>query len=142
MERNFVSRLMKENLKYLEDVKSSSKDPYTQVGCILFDKIGHKIAVGVNKSPKGWNTEEYPWNDRELKNKFVIHAELDACSNINYYEGMPIYALVSLFPCLNCAKTLIEHGVKQIYYRDIRFNDDASLVMALCHQCGVKLIRI
>lgn len=142
MERNLVARLMKENIEYLENAKELSKDPYTQVCCILFDGCGHKVAVGTNHEPKGWDPETFPWSDRALKNRYVIHAEVDACSKIDLNSGAPMYALVNLFPCMNCARLLIEHGIKQIYYRNIRFNEDASDVMTLCHMCNVKLVKI
>lgn len=139
MERNSSTRLnvYKYSSELLKETKKS-KDPYTQVGCLLLNSDGEIVGRGHNDKPKNWNTE-FPWNERELKNKYVIHAEVNAVANCGLIN--PTVAIVTLFPCTSCAKLLISKGVTTIYYHDIRFNDDASQVMAMCTMCDVELIR-
>lgn len=134
MERDTSTRLM----RYAETVSKLSSDPSTQVGCILLDKNKKVISEGFNDKPFNWY-DTYPWDIKEEKYKYVIHAEINAVATCT---KKPYYAVVTLFPCSNCAKALIASGVKEIYYKDIRMNDDASIVFTLCHMTGVKLIQI
>ena len=97
-----------------------SKDPNTQVGaCIV--SADHKIlSMGYNGLPTGCSDDEFPWG-REgapLENKylFTTHSELNAILNYRggSLEGSTIY--VSLFPCNECAKAIIQAGIKRIVY--------------------------
>lgn len=137
MERNSSTRL-KKFLKELEEIAEFSKDPNTKVGCLLLDKKWKPLSCGYNDKPFNWY-DTYPWDIREEKYKYVIHAEINAVATL---RDEPYYAIVTLFPCSHCAKALIASGVKEIYYKDIRMNEDASIVFTLCHMCGVKLKQI
>ncbi len=97
-----------------------SKDPNTQVGsCIVSDK--HKIlSMGYNGLPSGCSDDDFPW-DREgetlqTKYPFVTHSELNAILNYRggSLEGATIY--VSLFPCNECAKAIIQAGIRTVVY--------------------------
>lgn len=139
MERNSSTRLnIKKHLETIEEISELSKDPFTKVGCVLLNKEGKPVSCGYNNQPFNWFTK-FPWEDRDEKNKFVIHAEINAVANL---REDPYYAIVTLFPCCNCAKALIASGVKEIYYKDIRMNEDACNVITLCYMTGVKLIKI
>lgn len=97
-----------------------SKDPNTQVGaCIVND--GNKImSVGYNGFPKGCNDDLFPWersgDELETKYPYVCHAELNAILNNRgaNLEGCRIY--VTLFPCNECAKAIIQSGIKEVVY--------------------------
>lgn len=103
-------------------VKSRSKDPNTQVGaCIVRDN--RIISTGYNGFPNGCSDKKYPWskgNQDETKNKYfyVTHAELNAILNSRQpIEGSTIY--VTLFPCNECAKAIIQSGIKSVIYKYI-----------------------
>lgn len=97
-----------------------SKDPSTQVGaCIVND--GNKImSVGYNGFPMGCNDDIFPWertgDELETKYPYVCHAELNAILNNRgaNLEGCRIY--VTLFPCNECAKAIIQSGIKEVVY--------------------------
>ena len=122
-----------------------SKDNSTQVGaCIVNDE--HKIiSVGYNGMPTGCNDDDMPWersaeNELDTKYPFVCHAELNAIlnSNIGNLSGCTVY--VTLFPCNECAKAIIQSGIKRVVYYSNKYSDTNS-VKASCllfDKCGVK----
>ena len=98
-----------------------SKDPNTQVGsCIISGN--HKIlSIGYNGLPAGCSDDDFPWEREgestlDTKYPFVTHSELNAILNYRggSLEGATIY--VSLFPCSECAKAIIQSGIKRIVY--------------------------
>ena len=101
-----------------------SKDPRTTVGAVIV-KDNYIQSVGYNGTPKGMDDDMMPWDSLgeetgdlcQIKNTFVIHAEADALehlpSNFNP-EGSTIY--VTLFPCLECAKRIVNIGIKKVVY--------------------------
>lgn len=137
MERDISTRL-RNYLLDMQEITSLSNDPNTKVGCLILSKDWRTLSYGYNDAPMNWKGT-FPWDDRKEKYKYVIHAEINAVASLTQ---TPYYAIVTLFPCSNCVKALIAAGVKEIYYKDIRMNDDANVVFTLCHMCGVKLIQI
>ena len=118
-------------------VKSRSKDPNTQVGaCIVRDN--RIISTGYNGFPNGCSDKKYPWtkgNLDETKNKYfyVTHAELNAILNSRQsLEGSTIY--VTLFPCNECAKAIIQSGIKHIFYMRVKADTDEKkrIIDATC----------
>ena len=99
-----------------------SKDPNTQVGCCIASQDNIILSVGYNGFPRGCSDDEYPWErEGELKNTkypYVVHAELNAILNFRGFkkdfEGGKIY--VDLFPCNECAKAIIQAGIKRVVY--------------------------
>ena len=96
-------------------VAQRSADPHTQVGAVLV-KNNCVIGVGYNGEPKGFHFD-FDWNSPE-KYPYVIHAEMNAISNANRNgvdcNGADIYLTMS--PCHDCIKLLIQHGIKNVYY--------------------------
>lgn len=96
-----------------------SKDPNTQVGaCIVNDKR-RIVGIGYNGFPIGCEDNEYPWDNRgdylDTKYPYVVHAEANAILNsTTSLENCTLY--VNLFPCNECAKLIIQSGIKQIVY--------------------------
>lgn len=97
-----------------------SKDPGTQVGCCIVSKDNKILSMGYNGFPKGCSDDEFPW-EREgemlaTKYAFVTHSELNAILNYRggSLEGTKLY--VSLFPCNECAKAIIQAGIKTVVY--------------------------
>ena len=99
-----------------------SKDPNTQVGACIVSPDNKILSMGYNGFPKGCSDDEFPWereNDKDsnlTKYPFVTHSELNAILNYRggSLEGTKLY--VSLFPCNECAKAIIQAGIKKIVY--------------------------
>lgn len=96
-----------------------SKDPHTQVGSCVVNQIGQIIATVYNGLPRGLNNDEFPWAREgeylETKYPYVAHAELNAIlSDRTNLENCQIYT--TLFSCAECAKIIIQAGIKKIIY--------------------------
>lgn len=97
-----------------------SKDPSTQVGACIVNDDNRIMSVGYNGFPRGCSDDEFPW-EREgdkstlTKYPYVCHAELNAILNAggNSLKGCRIY--VALFPCNECAKAIIQCGIKKSF---------------------------
>ena len=108
-----------------------SKDPSTQVGACIVDNNNRIVSIGYNGFVNGCSDEDFPW-EREgefLKTKYpyVVHAELNAILNSkNDLRGCSLY--VSLFPCNECAKAIIQSGISRIVYESDKYaNTDATI---------------
>ncbi len=107
-----------------------SKDPNTQVGACIVSPENKIVGVGYNGLPWGCEDNQFPWENREgemydTKYPYVVHAELNAILNsIQKLNGCRIY--VSLFPCHECVKAIIQSGIKEIIYEDDKYNDTPS----------------
>ena len=109
-----------------------SKDPGTQVGACIVSPTNRILSVGYNGMPSGCSDDKYPW-DREgaplaTKYLFVCHAELNAILNYRggSLEGSRVYT--TLFPCNECAKALIQSGVKEIIYMQDKYAETESVI--------------
>ena len=97
-----------------------SKDPNTQVGACIVSKMNKILSMGYNGFPLGCSDEEFPWTregeELETKYPFVTHSELNAILNYRggSLEGTKLY--VSLFPCNECAKAIIQAGIRTVVY--------------------------
>ena len=124
-----------------------SKDPNTQVGAAIVDENHRVVSVGYNGFPTGVSDDEFPWS-REggvltSKYAFVVHAELNAILNSQRsVRGCTLY--VSLFPCNECAKAIIQSGIKKIVYESDKYNgvDTNIASKRMLKAAGVELVRI
>ena len=97
-----------------------SKDPNTQVGACIVSDDNKILSMGYNGFPKNCSDDEFPWgrdgDELDTKYPFVTHSELNAILNYRggSLEGAKIY--VSLFPCNECAKAIIQCGIKTMVY--------------------------
>ena len=96
-----------------------SKDPNTQVGACIVNELNHIVGVGYNGLPKGCEDATFPWEREgeflETKYPYVVHAEPNAILNSSTsVRGTRIY--VSLFPCHECAKFIIQSGIVEVIY--------------------------
>ena len=97
-----------------------SKDPNTQVGACIVNGNNKIMSVGYNGFPVGCDDDVFPWertgDELETKYAYVCHAELNAILNNRgtNLEGCRIY--VTLFPCNECAKAIIQSGIKEVVY--------------------------
>ena len=96
-----------------------SKDPNTKVGACIVNEENRIVGVGYNGFPYGCDDKDFPWGNEknvpltDTKYAYVVHAELNAILNsTRSLKGCRIY--VSLFPCNECAKSIIQAGIKEI----------------------------
>ena len=121
-----------------------SKDPNTQVGACIVSNDKKILAVGYNGAPNGYNDEDMPWNREgdfiNTKYAYVCHAELNAILNNkgSNLEGSTLY--VDLFPCNECAKAIIQTGIKEIVYKSDKYEGtDGNIVSKkMLDYCNVK----
>lgn len=123
-----------------------SKDPNTQVGACIVNGDNIIISTGYNGFPYGCSDDEYPWNREgtETKYPYVVHAELNAILNSKgrSLEGAKIY--VSLFPCNECAKAIIQSGIKEVIYLSDKYekNESTAASKRMLNSAGVKMTRL
>lgn len=121
-----------------------SKDPSTQVGACIVNPDNKIIATGYNGAPRGYDDDTCMCWDREgdflhTKYAYVCHAELNAILNSPIpVEGSRIY--VALFPCNECAKAIIQSGIKEIIYMSDKYKDADNVIASkkMLDSCGVK----
>ncbi len=123
-----------------------SKDPSTQVGAVIVDDEHKVVSIGYNGFPRGISDDLYPWEREgdtlETKYPYVVHAELNAILNApRSVKNCSIY--VSLFPCHECAKAIIQSGIQEIVYESDKYADTDSVKASkrMCIDAGVKLTQ-
>ena len=104
-----------------------SKDPSTQVGACIVSNENRILSVGYNGMPRNCDDDEYPW-DREgdelnTKYMFVCHAELNAILNFRGGNLSGCRCYCTLFPCNECAKAIIQCGIKEVIYDSDKYAD-------------------
>ena len=128
-----------------------SKDPNSQVGACIVSSDNRILSIGYNGAPNGFNDDEFPW-DRvgdplETKYFYVCHAEMNAV--VNYrggskkdLEGAKIY--VYYFPCNECAKIIIQSGIKEIIYCKDLYAKEPFMIASkkLLDTCGVTYRKL
>jgi dCMP deaminase len=122
-----------------------SKDPNTQVGACIVDGDNRILSVGYNGMPTGCDDDNMPWNrdgdGLASKYFFVCHAELNAILNYrgnSNLKGAKVY--VTLFPCNECAKAIIQSGISEIIYMQDKYSDAESTIASkrMFDMAGVK----
>ncbi len=109
-----------------------SKDPNTQVGACIVSADNKILSMGYNGFPKGCSDDEFPWcrEGAPLDNKYfyTTHSELNAILNYRggSLEGAKIY--VTLFPCNECAKAIIQAGITTVVYDSDKYADSDSTI--------------
>ena len=125
-----------------------SKDPNTQVGSCIIDDQNRIMSTGYNGFPQGCSDDTFPWNRDaslgETKYQFVVHAELNAILNARgkNLSGSTLY--VTLFPCHECAKAIIQAGVREVVYLSDKYNGTESDIASkrMLNAAGVKLRQL
>lgn len=108
-----------------------SKDPNTQVGACIVNQFNKIVGIGYNGFPIGCSDDVLPWNREshninETKYPYVVHAEANAILNSTKdLHGSRIY--VDLFPCNECAKLIIQAGIKTVLYMKDKYSDSDSV---------------
>lgn len=107
-----------------------SKDPCTKVGACIVTAENRIVATGYNGMPNGVPDDVVPWTKEgpflDTKYAYVVHAELNAILNcvLNDKTGCRLY--VTLFPCNECAKAIIQSGIKHVLYLSDKHQDKDS----------------
>jgi len=123
-----------------------SKDPSTQVGCCIVSPENKILSMGYNGFPKGCSDDDYPWgrtSDNPLENKYVYvtHSEMNAILNYSggCLAGARLY--VSLFPCNECAKAVIQVGIAEVIYDCDKYADTPEVMASkkMFQSAGVKM---
>lgn len=130
-------------LNLAEHIAEWSKDPRTKVGAVIVDEKKRVVSVGYNGFPRGVDDDPGRYEDRPTKHLFVSHAERNALDNSPMsVEGCIMY--VPLMPCNECAKSIIQCGIKKVVCytpnREDCFNWDISRIMF--NESGVELLEI
>ena len=123
-----------------------SKDPSTQVGACIGGHDNRILSIGNNGAPNGYDDKKFPW-DREggmldTKYAFVCHGEMNAILNYRGsrkdLENAKIY--VDLFPCNECAKLIIQSGIKEVIYVCDKYKNTDGVIASkrMMDECGVK----
>lgn len=125
-----------------------SKDPNTQVGACIVDKSNRIVSIGYNGFVNGCSDEDFPWGrDGEYldtKYPYVVHAEQNAILNARgkSLEGCVIY--VTEFPCNECAKNIIQSGIRKVYYLSdkYRYSDSCIASRRMFEKTGVETCQL
>lgn len=122
-----------------------SKDPNTQVGACIVSSDNKILSMGYNGFPIGCSDDEFPWKreGEPLDNKYFYstHSELNAILNYRggSLEGCKMY--VTLFPCNECAKAIIQSGIKTLVYDSDKYADTPSVMASkkMLKTAGVQM---
>ena len=125
-----------------------SKDPNTQVGCCIVSPDNKILSMGYNGLPRGCSDDDFPWTrdgEDPLETKYVYstHSELNAILNYSggSLEGARMY--VSLFPCNECAKAIIQSGIKEVIYDCDKYADTPAVIASkrMLDAAGVRYYK-
>ena len=123
-----------------------SKDPSTQVGACIVSHDNIIISTGYNGMPKGCSDDEFPWarDGAETKYPYVVHAELNAILNANGRDLRGSRVYVALFPCNECAKAIIQSGVKEVVYLSDKYANTPGVQASkrMLDAAGVKYTQL
>lgn len=127
-----------------------SKDPNTQVGACIVGTDNRILSVGYNGAPNGFDDDKFPWaregNPLATKYLYVCHAERNAILNFKGsrrdLENSVIY--VDLFPCNECAKEIIQSGIKEVVYLSDKYADTEGTIASkrMLDECNVKYRKL
>ena len=124
-----------------------SKDPNTQVGACIVSQSNKILSMGYNGFPIGCSDDEFPWarvgDTENTKYAYVTHAELNAILNSKYdLRGCTIY--VSLFPCNECAKAIIQSGIRRIVYESDKYANTEGTIASkrMLKAAGIELHQL
>jgi len=120
-----------------------SKDESSQVGACIINQKNRIVGIGYNGFPFGVSDDAFPWEREgsflDTKYAYVVHAEPNAILNSSVdLDGSKMY--VTLFPCNECAKLIIQSGIKEVIFLEDKYNGTESNTVSkrLFEAAGVK----
>jgi len=125
-----------------------SKDPSTRVGACIVNGQNKIMSVGYNGLPIGCGDDDFPWEREgesyDTKYPYVCHAELNAILNNGggSLHGCRLY--VALFPCNECAKAIIQCGIREVLYISDKYADTTAVKASkrMFDAAGVKYTQL
>ncbi|KAI2806628.1 hypothetical protein RDWZM_006470 [Blomia tropicalis] len=134
------------SIAYITSMRS--KDPNTQVGACIVNESNRIVSLGYNGMPNGCSDDELPWNrtansSLDTKYLYVCHAEMNAILNKTSYDLSGCTIFVLLFPCNECAKMIIQAGIKRIIYLSDKYSDENKFIASrrLLSMANIELIQ-
>lgn len=120
-------------------ISDRSKDPSTQVGSVVVDSDNVVVGLGYNGFPRGIKNTDLPWDRdgsfEDTKYAYICHAEENAIYNSNNStKNCKLYS--TLFPCNECAKTIIQNGIKEVIYEDDKYAGTPE------HKASVRMFKL
>ncbi len=130
-------------MRIAKTIAERSKDPSTQAGAVVVDEKNVVVGLGYNGFPRGISSETFPWAKQgdfvNTKYAYVCHAEENAIYNANNStKNCKIYC--TLFPCNECAKTIIQNGIDEVIFESDKYHDTDICVVSrrLLDAAGIK----
>lgn len=118
-------------------VSERSEDPYLQVGAVIIDTDKRIIATGYNGLPPGITADQGFWEDRGLRRRYMLHAEINALSMVTR-QSKPWFMAITHSPCQHCVPVIAAHGIKTIVF-DTQFRDwDEIADLAAFYEITIK----
>lgn len=141
-----------------------SKDPNTQVGACIVSPENKIVGIGYNGMPTGnlllgsicfssgtflgCNDDSLPWAREgtilETKYAYICHAEMNAIMNKNSADLKNCTIYVDLFPCNECAKLIIQSGIKKVVYMIDKYCDQPKFQASrkLLEMARIEVIKL
>lgn len=118
-------------MRMARTIAQRSKDPSTQAGAVIATKDNVVVGIGYNGFPRGVDNDTFPWERsgelQDTKYAYICHAEENATYNANNKtKDCKVYT--TLFPCNECAKTLIQNGITEVIYESDKYHDVPAFI--------------
>ena len=114
-----------------------SEDPFRKVGAAALDWDNRVIGTAYNGLAPGYDAPEGFWDDRDRRQRYMLHAEINLCSLFRRGEAKLVAS--TTMPCTSCMQTMAAYGIREIYYRDIYHESHAPEIADLY---GIRLERV
>lgn len=125
-------------MKIAQSASLRSKDPETQVGCVIVDEEGHIVSTGYNGMPTGMKEDIELWK-RPVKYDYVCHAEANAiCHTTKSLKDCILYC--TLYPCKECAKLIASCKIKKVFYSNPKYENE--ITKEIFKRCNIECIKI
>jgi dCMP deaminase len=133
-------------------VAARSKDPHTQIGCVIAGPAHEIRSTGYNSLPRGIRDDVLERLERPTKYLWMEHAERNAIYNAarcgTPLEGCTLY--VEIMPCMDCARAIVQAGIREVIISGARMSQYTSdyydehfrNVEVLFKEAGVKVRRV
>ncbi|MEA3414328.1 MAG: dCMP deaminase family protein [Nanoarchaeota archaeon] len=125
-----------------------SKDPSTQVGACIVDEDKKVVGTGYNGAPRGIDDKDFPWKREgdflETKYAYVCHAELNAILNSTKESLKNCTIYIALFPCNECAKAIIQSGIKKVVYLSDKYSKVPAFIASrkILNMAKIELVQL
>lgn len=124
-------------MKIAEVASQRSEDPFRKVGACVLDKSGRVLGVGYNGLKSKHKEPNNFWEDRENRRKYVIHAEVNALSEVDRDKADVL--AVTLLPCSSCARFIASYNLSKVLYKEDYEHDQEAINILKFH--NINLIK-